>query len=47
MRGHDYNLGTALETHRSVTVRVIARQYSFTPQCLLLPTRSPDSRKRN
>jgi cytochrome c oxidase subunit II len=31
------NLGTAVEPDGSVTVRVIGQQYSFTPQCLLLP----------
>jgi cytochrome c oxidase subunit II len=32
------NLGSALEPDGSVTVRVIAQQYSFVPQCMLLPT---------
>jgi cytochrome c oxidase subunit II len=32
------NLGSALEPDGSVTVRLIGQQYSFTPQCLLLPT---------
>jgi cytochrome c oxidase subunit 2 len=31
------NLGSAVEADGSVTVRVIGNQYSFTPQCLLLP----------
>jgi cytochrome c oxidase subunit 2 len=31
------NLGTAIEADGSVTVRVVGQQYSFTPQCLLLP----------
>jgi cytochrome c oxidase subunit II len=31
------NLGSALNTDGSVTVRVVAQQYSFTPQCLLVP----------
>ena len=35
------NLGTAIEPDGSVTVRVIGQQYSFTPQCLLLPTDTP------
>jgi cytochrome c oxidase subunit 2 len=35
------NLGSALESDGSVTVRVIAQQYSFTPQCLLIPTDTP------
>lgn len=32
------NLGSALEPDGSVTVRVIGQQYSFTPQCILMPT---------
>lgn len=35
------NLGSAVEADGSVTVRVIGNQYSFTPQCLLLPTDTP------
>lgn len=35
------NLGTARETDGSVTVRVVAQQYSFTPQCILVPTDTP------
>jgi cytochrome c oxidase subunit 2 len=35
------NLGSALESDGSVTVRVIAQQYSFTPQCLLVPAGTP------
>ena len=31
------NLGTALEKDGAVTVRVIGNQYSFTPQCILVP----------
>ena len=31
------NLGSAVETDGSVTVRVLAQQYSFTPQCILVP----------
>ena len=31
------NLGSALEADGSVTVRAIGQQYSFTPQCLLVP----------
>lgn len=31
------NLGTALEPDGSVTVRAIGQQYSFTPQCILVP----------
>ena len=35
------NLGSALEPDGSVTVRAIGQQYSFTPQCILLPTGTP------
>jgi cytochrome c oxidase subunit 2 len=35
------NLGTALEADGSATVRVVAQQYSFTPQCLLVPADTP------
>jgi cytochrome c oxidase subunit II len=35
------NLGSALESDGSVTVRIIAQQYSFTPQCLLVPADTP------
>ena len=35
------NLGSALEPDGSVTVRAIAQQYSFTPQCLLVPAATP------
>jgi len=35
------NLGTARESDGSVTVRLIAQQYSFTPQCLVVPTDTP------
>ncbi|MBB5468648.1 cytochrome c oxidase subunit 2 [Paraburkholderia sp. CI2] len=35
------NLGSALESDGSVTVRIIAQQYSFTPQCLLVPAETP------
>jgi cytochrome c oxidase subunit 2 len=31
------NLGSALEADGAVTVRVIGQQYSFTPQCILVP----------
>jgi cytochrome c oxidase subunit 2 len=31
------NLGSALEPDGSVTVRAIGQQYSFTPQCILVP----------
>ena len=32
------NLGSAVEPDGSVTVRVVGPQYSFTPQCILVPT---------
>jgi cytochrome c oxidase subunit II len=35
------NLGTAIEADGSVTVRLVAQQYSFTPQCLLVPSDTP------
>lgn len=35
------NLGSQLESDGSVTVRVLAQQYSFTPQCLLVPAGVP------
>ncbi|HLZ64812.1 MAG TPA: cupredoxin domain-containing protein [Aliidongia sp.] len=35
------NLGTATEANGSVTVRLLAQQYSFTPQCLLVPAGTP------
>jgi cytochrome c oxidase subunit 2 len=35
------NLGTATEPDGSVTVRMIGQQYSFTPQCLLIPANTP------
>jgi cytochrome c oxidase subunit 2 len=35
------NLGTARESDGSVTVRLIAQQYSFTPQCVVVPTDTP------
>jgi cytochrome c oxidase subunit II len=35
------NLGTALEQDRSATVRIVAQQYSFTPQCVLVPANTP------
>ena len=31
------NLGSAVEPDGSVTVRLIGQQYSFTPQCILVP----------
>ena len=35
------NLGSAAETDGSVTVRIIAQQYSFTPQCIVVPADTP------
>jgi cytochrome c oxidase subunit 2 len=35
------NLGSTIEADGSVTVRAIAQQYSFTPQCILVPTDTP------
>ena len=35
------NLGSALEPDGSVTVRAIGQQYSFTPQCILIPAETP------
>lgn len=35
------NLGSALEPDGSITVRAIGQQYSFTPQCILVPANTP------
>ncbi|NIF76037.1 cytochrome C oxidase subunit II [Paraburkholderia sp. Cy-641] len=35
------NLGSAVEPDGSVTLRIVAQQYSFTPQCLLVPAGVP------
>ncbi|HEY4171269.1 MAG TPA: cytochrome C oxidase subunit II [Reyranella sp.] len=35
------NLGSAVEPDGSVTVRAIGQQYSFVPDCLLVPTDTP------
>ncbi len=32
------NLGSAVEPGGSVTVRAIGQQFSFTPQCIVVPT---------
>jgi len=32
------NLGSTLEPDGSVTVRLLGQQYSFTPQCIVVPT---------
>jgi cytochrome c oxidase subunit 2 len=34
-------LGSSVEQDGSVTVRLIGQQYSFTPQCILVPDRTP------
>ena len=35
------NLGSAIEPDESVTVRIVGQQYSFTPQCIVVPTDTP------
>ncbi|MET0723930.1 MAG: cytochrome C oxidase subunit II [Tardiphaga sp.] len=35
------NLGTAVEADGSVMVRAIGQQFSFTPQCILVPAETP------
>jgi cytochrome c oxidase subunit 2 len=35
------NLGSVAEPDGTVTVRVLANQYSFTPQCVLVPADTP------
>ncbi len=35
------NLGSAVEPDGSVIVRAVGQQYSFTPQCILVPTDTP------
>lgn len=35
------NLGTAIEKDGRVVVRLIAQQYSFSPQCIVVPTGIP------
>jgi cytochrome c oxidase subunit II len=35
------NLGSAVEPDGSVTVRAIGQQYSFTPQCMVVPVGTP------
>jgi cytochrome c oxidase subunit II len=35
------NLGSAVEADGSVTVRAIGQQYSFTPQCIVVPAETP------
>lgn len=43
MRGEfiESNLGTAVDAQGKVTVRLVAQQYSFTPQCLVVPADTP------
>ncbi|WP_243049205.1 hypothetical protein [Dyella sp. RRB7] len=35
------NLGSSVEADGSVTVRMIGQQYSFTPQCIVVPAQTP------
>jgi len=35
------NLGSTVEADGSVTVRALGQQFSFTPQCILVPTGTP------
>lgn len=35
------NLGSAVEPDGSVTVRAVGQQYSFTPQCMVMPADTP------
>ncbi|XRD90836.1 cytochrome C oxidase subunit II [Dyella nitratireducens] len=35
------NLGSAVEADGSITVRIIGQQYSFTPQCIVVPAKTP------
>ena len=35
------NLGSVVEADGSVTVRAIGQQYSFTPQCIVVPSETP------
>lgn len=35
------NLGSTLEADESVTVRAVGQQFSFTPQCMLVPADTP------
>ncbi|MFK2891878.1 cytochrome c oxidase subunit II [Dyella flagellata] len=34
------NLGSAVEPDGSITVRVVGQQYSFTPQCIVVPSKT-------
>lgn len=35
------NLGSAVEPDGTVTVRIVGQQYSFTPQCIVVPAGKP------
>lgn len=35
------NLGTMVQADGKVVVRVVAQQYSFTPQCIVVPAQTP------
>ena len=35
------NLGTTVDAQGQVTVRLVAQQYAFTPQCIVVPTGMP------
>ena len=35
------NLGSAVEPDGTVTVRAVGQQYSFTPQCMIVPANTP------
>jgi len=35
------NLGTSVDAQGRVTVRLVAQQYSFTPQCIVVPAATP------
>jgi cytochrome c oxidase subunit 2 len=35
------NLGSTVEADGSVTVRAVGQQYSFTPQCVVVPSNTP------
>lgn len=35
------NLGTAVEPDGSITVRILAEQYTFVPQCAIVPASTP------
>ena len=43
MRGEfvEANLGTSVDGQGKVTVRLIGQQYSFTPQCMVVPADTP------